>query len=60
MEDELEEMKGFSLGVNFFTLGEGSMLPRERLSMVIHSSTGPLRTVKLTKQVMMAMYKIVI
>ena len=60
MEDEFEEMKGLSLGFNFLTLGEGSMLPRDRLRIVIQSSTGPLRTVKLTKQVMMAMYKIVI
>ena len=46
--------------VSFFTLGEGSMLPRDKLKMVIHSSTGPFLIVRLTKQVIMEMYNIVI
>ena len=39
------------------TLGEGKMIPMLRLKMLIHSLLGLLPTVRLTKQVMMDMYR---
>lgn len=42
----------------FRTFGEGRMDPRLRLRMVIHNSPGPFPTLRLMKQVMMAMYNI--
>lgn len=43
----------------FFTFGEGSMLPSDRLKIVIQSSTGPFLIVRLTKHVIIEMYRIV-
>lgn len=43
----------------FFTLGEGRMLPSDRLSKEIHSSVGPFRMVRLTKHVMIDMYRMI-
>ena len=40
------------------TLGEGKMVPMLRLRMLIHSSLGLLPTVRLTKQVMVDMYRV--
>ena len=39
------------------TLGEGKMVLMLRLRMLIHSSLRPLPMVRLTKQVMMDMYR---
>ena len=57
---EIELRLLFLLFASFFTLGEGKMLPKDRLKMVIHNSTGPFLTVRLIKQVMIEMYRIVI
>ena len=40
------------------TLGEGNMVPILRLRMPIHSLLGPFPMVRLTKQGMMDMYRI--
>ena len=44
---------------DFLTFGEGNIVPKLRLSTVIHNSLGPLRTVRFTKQVIIEMYKII-
>ena len=42
------------------TLGEGKMLPKDKLRIVIQSSDGPFCIVRLMKQVIIAMYNMVI
>ena len=44
---------------DFLTFGEGNIVPKLRLSTVIHNSLGPLHTVRFTKQVIIEMYKII-
>ena len=45
---------------DFLTFGEGNIVPKLRLSTVIHNSLGPLCTVRFTKQVIIIqMYKII-
>ena len=60
MLEEVEGDEREDVDDAFFTLGEGKMLPKHILSSEIHSSFGPLFIVRLTKQVIIEMYRIII
>ena len=43
----------------FLTFGEGNIVPKLRVRIVIQNSLGQLCTVRFTKQVIIEMYKII-
>lgn len=53
---ELDVLDPLEVDQGLLTLGEGRMLPKLKLSSDIHSSVGPLRMLKLMKQVIIETY----